>query len=59
MNAFKPYAKALVLLLVIVVVAVLDLLGIDLGLDIEHYVGLLIADIAVWAVPNKSAKPTK
>jgi len=55
MEALKPYAKALVLLAIIVVTAVLDLLGAPIGLEVEHYVGLLIADAAVWAVPNKPA----
>jgi len=53
MEKLKPYAKALVLLAIIVVIFVADVLGVPVGLEAEHYIGLLIADVVVWAVPNK------
>ena len=49
----KANAKALVLLVIIAVIAIADGLGIDTGLEIQHYLGLLVADGLVWAVPNK------
>lgn len=53
MELIKRNAKAFVLLLVIIVAAVAQWLGVDVGLDLQHYVALLVADLAVWAVPNK------
>jgi hypothetical protein len=52
-DLIKRNAKALVLLAVIVVAIVSDAVGLELGLDIEHYVVLLLANFGVWAVPNK------
>lgn len=49
----KRNAKALLLLAVIAVAGVAELAGVDLGLDVQHYVGLLLADLGVWAVPNR------
>jgi len=51
---FKVNAKAFVLLAVIILTGIVQALGVDLGLDLEHYIALLLADLAVWAVPNSS-----
>lgn len=53
MKLLKVNAKALVLLALIILSAIADSLGLGLELDIEHYIGLLVADGFVWAVPNK------
>lgn len=55
MNKLKPYMKAVVLTAIIAVTLVADILGAPVGLDAEHYIGLLIADVAVWGVRNKEA----
>lgn len=47
-------AKALILLAIILLAGLAQSLGYDLGLDIQHYVALLVADGFVWAVPNKA-----
>lgn len=47
------YAKALILLALIVIAALVQLFGLDLQLDAEHFLGLLLADLAVWYVPNE------
>jgi Na+-translocating ferredoxin:NAD+ oxidoreductase RnfE subunit len=52
MEQLKPYAKALFLLGLIVLAAVAQLAGVDLGLDIAHFVVLLLANLGVYAVPN-------
>jgi len=49
----KANAKALVLLIIIAIIAIADGFGVDTGLEIQHYIGLLVADGLVWAVPNK------
>lgn len=54
----KVNAKALLLLALIVIAGIADVLGIGLGLDIEHYVALLVADLGVWAVPNADPQKT-
>ena len=46
------YAKALLLLGLIVIAGIADVLGFGFDLDIQHYVALLLADIGVWAIPN-------
>ncbi len=51
---FKVNAKALILLALIVIAGVAQAAGVELGLDVEHYVSLLVADGLVWAVPNQS-----
>lgn len=48
------YAKALVLAAVIVVAVVADAAGVETGLDPIHYIGLLLANLGVYAVPNKT-----
>lgn len=53
LDPLKPYMKAIVLLALILATALADGLGLELGLDVEHYVALLLADVAVWAVPNR------
>ena len=53
MDLVKQNAKALVLLAVIIIALVADVLGVDVGLDAKHYIGLLLADLGVWAVPNR------
>ena len=53
MKVLGRYAKALVLLALIILAAIADVLDIGLGLDIEHYIGLLVADLMVFLVPNK------
>jgi hypothetical protein len=54
LNNLSKYNKALVLLVLIVVVAVVEkVLGFDLGLNAEHYLGLIVADFLVWLVPNE------
>lgn len=50
-NVLGPYAKAAILLALIVVAAVAQAAGLDLGLDVEHYVALLVADLVVFATP--------
>lgn len=50
------YNKALLLLGAIVLAVIAQSLGIDLGLDVEHYVALLFIDLGIYAVPNKDAK---
>jgi len=59
MNFVKRYAKALVLLVLIIVAAVAQWLGVDVGLDMEHYIALLAADVLVWAVPNQEPSEVK
>ena len=54
----KVNAKALLLLALIVLAGIADALGIGLGLDIEHYIALLVADGFVWAVPNEDPERT-
>jgi len=54
MNIVKANAKALILLALIILAGIVQALGVDLGLDLEHYIALLLADLAVWAVPNSS-----
>lgn len=49
----NKYAKALLLLALIIIAGIADLLGIGLGLDIQHYIALLLADVGVYAVPNR------
>ena len=49
----KPYAKSLVLLALIVLAAIADAAGVIIDLDVEHYVTLLVAEVLVFAVPNK------
>ena len=53
MDFLKVNAKALILLTLIVIAGVFQAIGVDIGLDIEHYAALLIANVGVWAVPNK------
>lgn len=53
MELIKVNAKALVLLALIVIAALTQAAGLDLGLDVEHFVALLVADGLVWATPNK------
>lgn len=53
-NALGPYAKSVIPLALIVLAIIADGLGVDVGLDVEHYVALLLADFAVYAVPNKA-----
>lgn len=50
------YNKALILFGIILIALILEGLGIETGLDVEHYIGLLVADVLVWAVPNKNGK---
>lgn len=45
--------KSIVLTLIIVATLTADVMGVSIGLDAEHYIGLLVADIVVWATPNK------
>jgi len=51
-SVVKRYAKALVLLALIILAAIAEVLGLDLGLNIEHYISLLVANVLVYAVPN-------
>lgn len=53
LDALKPYAKALVLLAVVLVALIAEAAGVDVGLDPAHYIGLLLADLGIFAVPNK------
>jgi len=53
MQLIKRNAKAFVLLLVVIVAAIAQFFGVDVGLDLQHYIALLVADLAVWAVPNQ------
>ena len=53
MSKLAEYNKALLLLVVIILVGVTEAAGVDLGLEIEHYVALLLIDLGVYAVPNK------
>ena len=57
LKIIKANAKALILLALIALAAISQGLGLDLGLDIQHYVALLIADGIVWAVPNTKDEP--
>lgn len=57
LKIIKANAKALILLVLIALAAISQSLGLDLGLDIQHYVALLIADGIVWAVPNTKDEP--
>jgi hypothetical protein len=50
-DRLAPYAKALILLMLIVLAGVAEALGLDLGLDVEHYVSLLGADLVVFLTP--------
>jgi len=52
----RANAKALVLLVIIAAIYVADTLGVDTGLDVQHYIGLLVADAIVWATPNKETE---
>ena len=56
MELIKENAKALILLALIIVAAAAQALGLELGLDIEHYIALLVADGIVWATPNTPRK---
>lgn len=47
------YAKALLLLGAIVLSLIAQAIGVDLGLDVEHYFALLLIDLGIYAVPNK------
>lgn len=58
MDFLNVNAKALVLLGLIILAAVAQAIGLDVGLDIEHYVALLVADLGVWAVPNADPQKT-
>jgi len=49
------YNKALVVLLVIIVAGIFDLAGVE-GLEVGHYITLLLISLGVWAVPNKQKK---
>lgn len=55
MKSLARYNKALLLFAVIVIAALAQAVGVDLGLDVEHYIGLLLIDLGVYAVPNKEA----
>lgn len=50
-SALGPYAKALILLVLIVTAAAAQAAGVDVGLEVEHYVALLVADLVVWLTP--------
>jgi hypothetical protein len=52
-DVIKTNAKALILLALIALAGVADAVGVDVGLDAEHYVALLTADFLVWLTPNK------
>lgn len=53
MNALAPYAKSIILLVLIMLALAADALGADIGLDAGHYAALLIGNVAVYAVPNR------
>ena len=53
MSKLAEYNKALLLLVVIILVGITEASGVDLGLDIEHYVALLLIDLGIYAIPNK------
>ena len=53
MSKLAEYNKALLLLVVIILAGVAEAAGVDLGLDIEHYVALLLIDLGIYAIPNK------
>lgn len=55
-NFLGPYAKSVIPFLLIVLAIAADALGVDVGLDVEHYVALLLADALVYAVPNTARR---
>lgn len=46
-------AKAVILLWIIVGAIAAEAAGVDVGLDLEHYVVLLLTDLGVYAIPNR------
>lgn len=56
MSRIKPHAKAIILPLVVAIAAVAEWAGVDVGLDLEHYIGLLAADVLVWLTPNRDER---
>lgn len=57
MKTLGKYNKALLLFAIILIALIAEGLGIDTGLEIEHYITLLLIDAGIWAVPNKNGKP--